>query len=359
MKKSTYLVLGLTVALNANSGQAASTGVKPSANASLYLSALTPQGGNSIYGHVFSESRQPLGDVYLELQNEIYTTVARAKTNGSGFYSFPNISQGTFKVKVLPYGTNYGEQEKEVIIQPVSVVAGGGSDRQQIDFYLKVRPNANAGPLAIPNGTIFVQEVPEEAKKMYEKGVILLGEKKDKEGFESLKRSLEIFPNYYLALDRLGTEYVTRGYSEAAMILLMKAVEVNPRSVSSLLGLGIAQYNLKQNDAAIQTLQRATNLYNKSFYAYFYLALALKRSAKLDQSEAALKQANELSKGRDAGVHWQMALLYNDQHRFKEAAAELELFLKYQPKARDEEKIKQLIAQLREKATEGQKNNKQ
>jgi Tfp pilus assembly protein PilF len=356
MKKSTHLVLGLAVALNATSGQASITGAKPSTPlASTYLSALTPQGGNSIYGHVFSESRQPVGDVYLELQNEIYTTVARAKTNGSGFYSFPNISQGTFKVKVLPYGTDYGEQEKEVVIQPVSVVAGlGGSDRQQVDFYLKLRPSANAGPFAVPNGTLFVQEVPGEAKKMYDQGVVLLGQKKEKEGFESLKKSLEIFPTYYLALDRLGTEYVTRGYSEAALVLLAKAVEVNPRSVSSLLGLGIAQYNLKQNDEAIATLQRATNLYNKSFYAYFYLGLALKRNVKLDQSEAALKQANELSKGKDAGVHWQMALLYNDQHRFKEAASELELFLKYQPKARDEEKIKQLIAQLREKATKQQ-----
>jgi tetratricopeptide (TPR) repeat protein len=350
MKRSTHLVLGLAVALHTTSGPALSTGARPVAAASAHLSALAPQARNSIYGHVFSESHQPLADVFLELQNEVYTTIARAKTNGSGFYSFPNISEGTFRVKVLPYGTNYAEQEKEIIIQNVSIVAGGGTDRQQVDFYLKLRPNANAGPFAIPTGTVFVQEVPAEAKKMYEKGVVLLGEKKDKEGFESLKRSLEIFPTYYLALDRLGTEYVVRGFNEAASILLTRAVEVNPRGFSSVMGLGVAQYNLKQDNEAIENLKRATNLYNKSPNAYFWLGLALKRSGKLDQCEIAFKQANDLSKGKAANIHWQMALLYNEQSRYQEAASELELFLKYQREARDAEKIKQLIQQLREKA---------
>jgi Flp pilus assembly protein TadD len=352
MKKSTHLVLGFAVALNTVSGQALSAGAKPLAPSSILPAMLTPQGGSSISGHVFSESHQPLPDIYVELQNDTYSTVARAKTNGAGMYSFAGLPDGNFKVKVLPYGTAYAEQMQDVTIYTISLVPGRGRDNQRVDFYLKPKPNSGNGPFATPTGTVFVQEVPPEAKKMYEKGVGELEQKKEKEGFASLKKSLEIFPNYYLALDRLGTEYVIRGYSEAASILLTKAVEVNPRGASSAVGLGIAQFNLKQYKEAVETLQRATNLYNKSFYAYLYLGLALKRSGKLDQSEAALKQANELTKGKDASVHWQMALLYTDQHRFKEAASELELFLKYQQKASDEDKnkVKLLIQELREKA---------
>ncbi|HEV7859895.1 MAG TPA: hypothetical protein VGO91_14860 [Pyrinomonadaceae bacterium] len=350
MKKSTHLVLGLAVALNAVSGPALSTEAKPLAASSILPAMLAPQGASSISGRIYGEGRQPLGDVYLELQSDTYATLARAKTNGSGLYSFTGLPDGNYKIKVLPYGTDYTEQTIDVTIYTVSLVPGRGRSNETVDFYLKRKANASNGPFGIPTGTVFVQEVPPEAKKMYDQGISELGQKKEKEGFESLKKSLEIFPTYYLALDRLGTEYVVRGYSEAASILFTKAVEVNPRSTSSMLGLGIAQYNLNLNKEAVETLKRATNLYNKSFYAYFYLGLALKRTSQLDQSEAALKQANELSKGKDASVHWQMALLYNEQHRFKEAASELELFLKYQPKARDEEKIKQLIQELREKA---------
>ncbi|MFN2454719.1 MAG: tetratricopeptide repeat protein [Pyrinomonadaceae bacterium] len=307
------------------------------------------QGGNSISGHIFGESRRPVADVYVELQDEVYTTIGRAKTNTAGFFAFRNLSQGTFRVRALPYGTDYAEQTQEVTIQNVSIIAGGGSDNAQVDIYLKVKAaSTTASPFAVP-GTIFVQDVPVEAKKLYEQGVGKLREKKEKEGFENIKSSLEIFPNYYMALDRLGGEYVARGYYEAGFILLMKAIEVNPRSFSSMFGLGVAQYNLKRTTEAVETLRRATNLYDKSINAHLWLGLALKRAGKLDQAEASLKRANELSKGKIADVHWQMARLHSEQKRYKEAADELELYLKYLPDKSEEQKIRQLIQQLREK----------
>lgn len=353
MNKGAHLIASVAIGLSVGSNQASTTCAQPTnVRLSVYAS-IALQGNNSITGHVFGGPRQPLADVYVELLNDVYSTIDRAKTNGSGFYSFQHLPSGTYKVKVLPYGTDYAEQTQEVTLQSVSIVPGGGRDSQQLDFYLRVRANANSGPFAAPVGTIFVQHVPEEAVKLYEKGIRELREKREKDGFQSLKGSLEIFPNYYLALDRLGTEYVLRGYYEAARILLTKAIEVNPSSYSSVFGLGIAQYNLKQTNEAIENLRRATILYNKSADAYMWLGLAFKRAGKLDQSEAAFKRANELSKGKSAEVHWQTARLYSEQKRYSEAANELELYLKYQADKRDTEKIKQLIQQLREKAAKG------
>ena len=141
-----------------------------------------------------------------------------------------------------------------------------------------------------------------------------------------------------------------RGYHEAAFILLTKAVEVNKNGFSSLFGLGIAQYHLKLHDKATETLQRAAVLYNKSFELQIYLGKSLKRTGKPDQAEVAFKRANELTEGKSAEVHWQLALLYSDQQRYREAADALELFLKNQPDARDAEKIRQTIKTLREKS---------
>ena len=349
MGRSAHLLLGLAVGIAAVLYQTPVANAQPLIAPSSFSAASVSQGRNSIHGHVFGVSRRPLPDVYVELQDDVYSTLARAKTDGSGRYSFRGLRQGNYKVKVLPYGTDYMEQVQDVAIVNISIAPGGGGDSQQVDFYLKPRPNTNAGPLAAP-GAIFVQEVPEEAKKLYEKGINELREKKEKEGFESLKRSIETFPTYFLALDRLGTEYVVRGYYEAARVLLIKALEVNPRSYSSRLGLGLAQYHLMQTDQAIENLRYATTLYDKSASTYLWFGLALKRTGKLDQAEAAFKRANELSKGKAAEVHWQMARLYGEQKRYKEAADALELFLKNQSDARDAEKIKQLIKQLREKA---------
>jgi len=66
----------------------------------------------------------------------------------------------------------------------------------------------------------------------------------------------------------LGAEYAVRGTSrpkllEAGLILLTKAVEVNPRGLNSLFGLGWTQYQLGLNAEAIETLTRATTVYGK------------------------------------------------------------------------------------------------
>ena len=360
MKKGAHLIFGLAVGAaiaHSQTPDALSLGKARRASASglAAAAAAIPQGRNAISGHIFGESRRPLADIFVELLDELGVTINRARTNSSGRFEFAGLSEGRFKVRVLPYGTDYAEQVQEVTITNISAIGGGtGGEIQQRDFYLRVRADANAGPFAAP-GTVFAQEVPDEARKLYEKGVAELRAKREKEGFASLKRALDAFPLYFLALDRLGTEYATRGntnpaYFEASRVLLTKAVEVNRGSFSSNFGLGFSQYHLGLNDQAIESLGRAVRLYDKSVNGHLWLGIAFKKASKLAQAEASLVRADKLGGGKVAEVHMRLAEVYSEQKRYKEAADELELFLKSQQAARDAEKIRQLIAQLRVKA---------
>ena len=311
--------------------------------------AVAIQGRNSITGFVFGEARTPLSEMHVELQNDLYVTIARVKTTGSGLYSFVGLPDGIYNIKVLPYGSDYESQTLSVSLVAISARQGRGAVSEQLDFYLRLRRNTNAGPLAAP-GVVFAQSVPDDAKKLYEAGIEDISNKKENEGFDKLKKALELFPDYFLALDRLGTEYVVRGYYTPAFVLLTKAVEVNPRSFSSTFGLGLALFRLQQSDKAVKNFQLATELYNKSPNAYLWLGIASLQNKNLSQAEAALIQANKLSKGESAETHWQMARLYKEQKRFSESADELELFLKYKSDVEDIDKIKQMIISLRQKA---------
>ena len=265
---------------------------------------------------------------------------------------------------MLPYGTDYLEASQEVVLASVSAVAGSGSDQQQVDIYLRVNERASASPFGAAPGVVFAQEVPPAAKKLYEQGVGFLRDKKEKEGFESLKRAIEIFPTYYAALDRLGAEYASRGvdsqgklipsYLTAGGALLMKAVEVNPRGYSSVFGLGWTQYHLGLIDQAVESLRTATTLYGKGADAQLWLGKALMRASKLDQAEVAFRRANELTEGKSAEIHFQMASLFSDLKRYKDAADELELYLKFKSKGKiteaEVERVRSLIKQLRDKA---------
>lgn len=314
------------------------------------------QARNEISGTVFSELGRPVADVYVELVTDLGTSLNRIRTSASGRFTFGGLTNGTYRVRILPYGTDYREQTQEVTLANIS--SGNGSDRQQLEIYLQLDQRIKAGPFAI-TGVIFAQEVPREAERLYQDGIRHLAEKRETQGLLTLKKSIEAFPSYYLALDRLGAEYAIRGsldrsYMEAALILLTKASEINPKGFSSAFGLGWVQYQMGLTNDAIENLRRATTLYGKAADVYLWLGKALKRASTLDQAEAAFKRANELAKGKSAEVHWQTASLYKEQKRYREAADELELFLKTEPKAADADKIRELIRHLREKAAKEQ-----
>jgi tetratricopeptide (TPR) repeat protein len=313
------------------------------------VSDISAQSRNSITGFVFNETRQPVADIYVELLDDLYVTISRTKTSGSGLYSFRNLTDGRYVVKVLPYGKDYEEESRSISLVSVSALPGSGGISEQIDFYLKTKRITNEGPLAAP-GVIFAQEIPNNAKKLYEDGIEDLGNKKENEGFDKLKQALEIFPDYYLALDRLGREYVVRGYYQASFVLFTKAIEVNPRSYSSTFGLGLSLYRLQEVDRAIKTLQRATEIDNKQVNGFLWLGISYLHQKDYSQAETALNKANKLSNGESPDVHWQLARLYKDQNRFNESADSLELYLKHNSETGDTEKIKATIKTLRQKA---------
>lgn len=351
MKKVICLLIGVVVSITGLFIQISKGDTNNKIVSNQVLSKSDFQNRNSITGYVFSDSRSPISDIHVELLTDIYTTIARTRTNGVGLFTFRGLSDGNYKVKILPYNANYEEQIKDVALISVSAVAGSGSISEQIDFYLKTKKNTSAGPFGDP-GVILAQEIPSAAKKAYEEGIVLLEDKKEKEGFEKLKNALEIFPDYYLALDRLGTEYVVRGYYEASLILLTKAVELNPRSFSSTFGLGLSQFRLKQADKAVESLLKATEINKEYANGFLWLGIAFHNTGKLDEAVNALLKADKLSKGESADVHWQMARVYKDQKLYDKSANELELFLKYNPEASNKEEIKRTIQILRQKETE-------
>lgn len=329
----------------------------------LTITNVPAQAGRSVItGTVFMEAHRPIADIWVELLDDYNSTISRVKTDGAGRFTFSNLLNGNYRLRVLPYGTDFKEQVQEVILSSVSAVSGRpGADRQIIDIYLKRNERATAGPFAVGPRVVFFQEVPPEAQRLYEDGVRYLRDKKETEGLASLKKSIEVFPKYYLALDRLGAEYAMRSKKErerarerdylvAARLLLERAVEVNPRAINSVFGLGWTQYQLGLNAQAVASMERATTLNSKAPDPFLWLGKAQLRVSALDKAEHAFKRANELTKGKVAEIHLLLANVYSDQKRYVEAADELELYLKTQPEGADDAKIQELIKKMRAKA---------
>src|SRR5678816_4858440 len=173
----------------------------------------TQTNSNSISGHVSNDQRAPLADMRVELLNEVDSVIRTVKTDGSGLFVFRKLSDGTFQVRVQTSGTNYVSQTKRVdLARP----HGFGAAFEELDFILTTERNKSS---TTKPGVVFVQEVPEPARKLYQKGSERL-EKSNKrsEAFAALKSAIDIFPQYFDALEMLGTEQVKDSQYEACLL---------------------------------------------------------------------------------------------------------------------------------------------
>ena len=313
----------------------------PSVGATRSSDVVVAQQANSISGQVYDERNNPIPDLHIELLNDAESVIQRTKTDGSGLFVFRRLSVGTFQVRIQTYGTSYIGQTKRVQLERTRAF-------EQVDFVLTSKLTASTTATA---GAVFVQEVPEQARKEYERGAALLQKPEHRmEGVESLKKAIERFPLYFAALELLGTEYVKEKKYEPAIPVLTKAIEVNRRAHQSLHLLSVAQYNLQQLPQAVESMKRAIAIDHKSINANLWLGMLLRQTQKLDEAETYLKQADQMAASKSSEAHWQLALLYNQLKRYKEAADHLEMFLKIQPDSKDTEMIKKLIQRFRQQS---------
>ncbi len=312
------------------------------------------QVGNSVTGHVFGNDRRPVPDVTVELLDDLSRTISRQRTNASGRYAFYGLSSGRFRVRVLPFGTQYEEQEQDLEIVNFARTSGVGDTRvlgstsEVKDFYLSIRKISTG--LSAP-ATVFAQEVPEAARKLYKEAVEDLENRRNQEAYDGLKAALEIFPKYFMALETLGAEYVKAGHFEAARVLLTIAVDVNPRAHKSWYALAMvhaAQNNLAD---AVGSIKKAVEINSAAPESLHLAGSLLRQSKEYPEAEKHLIKARDLSNDSMPDVHWELALLYaNGLKRYKDAARELKLYLKARPDDPKADQVRKLIIEFEEKA---------
>jgi hypothetical protein len=306
---------------------------------------------STIAGTVYDKQRNPLSDIEVELLDDYYRSVGRARTNGSGRYQFTGLNDGRYTVKVYAFRYDLEDQEFPVEILTQNLRGGQGSGYFTQDFYLSPK---KGGLRDSELKVIFVQEIPKEARLLYERALDGFADKKDEQAFVDLRKSLELFPTYYAALHRFGVELFTRKQYLDASAVFIRAAQVNPKSATSLYFLANALHNAgKQYDkAALAAIEAAYTLAPSSVQVLWLMGKIQRSMGDLIGAEKNLLLAKKLSVARVAEIHKELAQLYaNDLKKFGEAAAELELYLKAGKLPPEEEKkTRRLIEDLRKKA---------
>lgn len=319
----------------------------------LVISAKQTFAQNSISGMISDENRRPVSEISVELLDEFERLIRATKTKG-GVYIFQGLRAGVYYIQARIAGTNYREAKERVEIgqtNRTNRTSGmiSGTEALQVNLTLFFDSRGRSG--ALYNEVVFAQSIPVEAQNQYKNALENFDKKNKAEGTAALEKAIAVFPDYFLALDRLGNEYLRQKKFVEAENVFSKALQINSKSFSSAYGLATAQYSLQKMSDAAKTLENALFLNPASINSYFLLGKTQRKIKEYEKAEANLKKAKGLSKDKLPDIHWELALLYyHNLKRYASAADELELYLKANPKAENKEQVRKLIENFREKA---------
>jgi len=270
----------------------------------------------------------------------------------NGTFTFRGLTSGSYTV-VVDAGNDYDIAREGVFIeQEVSnprrgVVLPTFSKLYTVDINLRLKQQDGHMKAGVVSAAL--ASVPEAAKDLYLKAVASAEQGDSTNAITQLKAALDIYPEFPLALNELGVQYLKTGHPDKASESLSKAVKIAPDSFSPRLNYGIALLNLRKLAEAEDQLRFAVNKESAAPTAHMYLGIVLAIQRKLDEGTKELELAVASKSSEVVLAHRYLGGIYYEKKEYEAAANELELYLKLVPKAADAEVLRQKIKEWREK----------
>lgn len=300
------------------------------------------QSSGVIEGYVRGPDAKPLPHVVVVLKNVGGVQVDRTLTNLEGHYLFFMVPPGQYVVSVEPKSPYVGDTRY------VEIMTGEQDAHRREDFQLDRLGSPQ--PRTPPPEPVFIQQVPREAEQAYEQALELFRQGQTEKAREQLERAVQLFPAYFLALNRLGLEALQAGDVAASEQWFARALRANPNSASARFGMGWVQYQKGELQAAAEHLRQSAAMNPAVPETQWYLGLTALELKHWKEAEAAFRKFLELRPGEQhPAVYLYLASALDQQKRHREAAEALRTYLNLIPPEQRTEKLKQLLARMEAK----------
>ena len=310
----------------------------------------TGDGIHMIQGRVHFPSGRSTGSTAVKVSLESVSAFGAMSTvtDQDGTFRFTGLQAGGYTI-VVDAGKDY-----EIARETANIdrEASPGGRVVQVAIQLRLKMEASNPAFA---------GVPQNALDFYQKGVAAAQKGNAQNASEFLAKAVSAYPNFPLALSELGLQYLKLKQYDNAAGTFEDLLKLKPGDATGQLNLGIALYNQgsvlisqqkldeaqKKLDGAEAHLREAIKLNSAGPTAHYYLAVTLIKFKAYDEAQKELELA--ISNGGEnlAQAHRYLGGLYQVAHKNKEAADELEKYLKLEPNAADAERIRGTIKDLR------------
>jgi tetratricopeptide (TPR) repeat protein len=331
------------------------------------LSSLSAQGGrestgtggqHKIQGRIYFPSgrRSDAASVKVTLESTSSEKLS-VISDLNGSFSFQSLSPGSYDLTV-DAGKDYELARESVVIEgfgvhnrtiPSAELARANVPRTfNVIFNLRLKRgvNSDAKP-GVYNASL--ANLPKPAVEAYEKALESARSGDSKKAVEQLREAISYYPEFTLAFNELGVQYLKLGQAGKAAEALRASLRIKPEEFTPRLNYGIALLEKKETLEAEAQLRQALKLNDASWAAHMYLGIALISTRNYVEAENELQRTLTLAGDNLSLPHYYLGGIYWHRGDHKRAADELEKYLQLAPKAAEAERIRVTIKELREK----------
>lgn len=271
----------------------------------------------------------------------------------NGNFSFRSLRAGNYTV-IIEGGEFFETVRESVFIEPYNVAprripgAVPVSRPITLQIYLQAKQSAAAPKPGVLNAALAT--VPKAAVDFYEKGLESAGRNETDRAIDHFKQAVTLHPEFALALNELGVQYLKKGQLQKAAEALSRALQLAPEAAEPSLNYGIVLLQQKKFAEAQPQLRDAVRKNENAFTAHLYLGIALIHFKNYAEAEAELRKAITLGGEKASQAHYYLGGVYWQLGQFRQAADQLETYLKLEPETANAEKLKNTIKELRAKS---------
>ena len=306
-------------------------------------------GINTIQGRIYTPNGRTIDStIKVRLESTSYTELSLI-TDQSGGFAFLSLSPGTYSV-VIDAGDNFEVIRESVTIDPdIQGVVAIRPIPKIFTIPVYLRPKVVIGD---KTGVVNAKyaEAPKDAVKHYEKGLTLNKNEKLDEAIVEFKQAVSIYPALEPAHIELGKIYLKKSRLDDAIASFKTAVRYDPKDFEARLNYAVALYNANQLDEAQTQLNEAAVLNASAVWPHYYLGMIFIQRKDLDSAQTQMEKAKSLKGDKNIPLlHRYLGGIYAAKKMNKQAAEELEKYIQLAPDAKDGDRIRQTIADLRNK----------
>ncbi|HEY7546470.1 MAG TPA: tetratricopeptide repeat protein, partial [Blastocatellia bacterium] len=298
-------------------------------------------GNGSIAGRVVMPSGHPVGERVRITLSTLNDPGLALYTDANGFFNFDNLPQGNYFVEAAGDPKRY-----EPVTEQVRLMRG-----MKVNLVLPLREKGTSSKKNTGNVVSSAeadQNVPEQARKEFEKATVLASAGKIQEAIERYKQAIVIYPPYLMAHNDLGVQYLKLKQFDDAIEHFEAAIDIGPKAFNPRLNIGIALVEKKRFTDAISQISEALSIDSSAPAAHLYLGIASVEIDDLDSASRELGKALALGGPEYAVAHYYMAHLFLKKGEREPAIGELKTYLEKFPRGEYADKARAMLDKLKD-----------